>query len=257
MPDPVPDHWLQDRLGELKTSIVFCTRLPLFRTAAIGGGSLAKAAWAFPIAGVLVGLIAAAVYGLAHRTGIAAWPAAALSVGAALLVTGCLHEDGLADTADGFGGGSTREQKLDIMRDSRIGTYGVCVLIVALMLRVGTLASFFSIASAVWALLASHAGARAAMMAFMFIVPPARRDGLSSDAGQPPIESVGAAAALGFIIAAFCIGLLHATVALILLIVVVVLMAWLSRKQIGGQTGDVLGTVEQIAEIVILLVALR
>jgi adenosylcobinamide-GDP ribazoletransferase len=119
------------------------------------------------------------------------------------------------------------------------------------------LASFFSSASAVWALLASHAGARAAMMAFMFIVPPARRDGLSSDAGQPPIESVGAAIVLGFVIVAFCVGLLHAIVALILLIAVVALMSWLSRKQIGGQTGDVLGAVEQIAEIVILLVALR
>ncbi|MGA7432820.1 MAG: adenosylcobinamide-GDP ribazoletransferase [Xanthobacteraceae bacterium] len=253
----MPDHWLQDRLEELKASMVFCTRLPLFRTAMIGSGTLAKAAWAFPIAGVMVGLIAAAIYGLAHRTGIAAWPAAALCVVTALLVTGCLHEDGLADTADGFGGGTTREQKLDIMRDSRIGTYGVCALILALMLRVGTLASFFSIASAVWALLASHAGARAAMMAFMFIVPPARRDGLSSDAGQPPIESVAAAVALGFVIAAFSLGLLHAIVALVLLIIAGALMAWLSRKQIGGQTGDVLGAVEQIAEIVILLVALR
>jgi adenosylcobinamide-GDP ribazoletransferase len=253
----MPDHWLQDRLDELKASVVFCTRLPLFGTVAIGSDTLAKAAWAFPIAGLLVGLIAAAVYGIAHRAGIAAWPAAALSIGAALLVTGCLHEDGLADTADGFGGGATREQKLDIMRDSRIGTYGVCALILALLLRIGTLASFFSSASAVWALLASHAGARAAMMAFMAVVPPARRDGLSSDAGQPPIESVAAAVVLGFIIAAFCLGPLHAIVALILLIVAGALMAWLSRKQIGGQTGDVLGAVEQIAEIVILLVALR
>jgi adenosylcobinamide-GDP ribazoletransferase len=253
----MPDHWLSDRLDELKASLVFCTRLPLPRTAVVGSTALAKAAWAFPLAGLLVGLIAAAVYGFAHRIGIAAWPAAALSVGAALLVTGCLHEDGLADTADGFGGGTTREQKLDIMRDSRIGTYGVCALIVALLLRVGALASFFSSASAVWALLASHAGARAAMMAFMFVVLPARRDGLSSDAGQPPIESVAAAVALGFVIVAVCLGLLHAIAALILSVIVIALMAWLSRKQIGGQTGDVLGAVEQIAEIVILLVALR
>jgi adenosylcobinamide-GDP ribazoletransferase len=253
----MPEHWLQDRLDELKAGIAFCTRLPLPHAPAAGHIALAKAAWAFPIAGVLVGLIAALVYGLAHRLGIAAWPAAALSVGAALLVTGCLHEDGLADTADGFGGGAAREQKLDIMRDSRIGTYGVCALIIALLLRVGTLASFFSSATAVWALIASHAGARACMMAFMFIVPPARRDGLSSDAGQPPIESAAAAVAIGFVVAAICLGPLRAIVALVLLVVVVALMSWLSRRQIGGQTGDVLGAVEQIAEIVILLVALR
>jgi adenosylcobinamide-GDP ribazoletransferase len=251
------ENWLQDRIEELTASVVFCTRLPLLRTAVINSGALAKAAWAFPVAGVLIGLIVAAVYGIAHRAGIPAWPAAALSVAATLLVTGCLHEDGLADTADGFGGGKTREQKLDIMRDSRIGTYGVCALIVALLLRVGVLASFFTTASVGWALLASHAGARASMMAFMFLVPPARRDGLSSDAGQPPIESVGAAVALGFIVAAICLGPLRAIVALILLVVVIALMAWLSRKQIGGQTGDVLGAVEQVSEIVILLVALR
>jgi adenosylcobinamide-GDP ribazoletransferase len=250
------ENWLQDRVEELKASVVFCTRLPLLRAAA-NSGALAKAAWAFPLAGVLVGLVAAAVYGIAHRAGIPAWPAAALSVAATLLLTGCLHEDGLADTADGFGGGTTRDQKLEIMRDSRIGTYGVCALIVALLLRVGVLASFFSAASVGWALLASHTGARASMMAFMFLVPPARRDGLSSDAGQPPMESAGAALALGFLIAAICLGPLRAIVALVLLSVVAALMAWLSRKQIGGQTGDVLGAVEQISEIVILLVALR
>ena len=252
----IAETWLQDRAAELKASIDFCTRLPLAGAAPIAGSTIAKAAWAFPIAGLIVGLIGAVVYALAHRLGLPAWPAAALTVAATLLVTGCLHEDGLADTADGFGG-ATREQKLDIMRDSRIGTYGVCALIVALLLRVGVLASFFSAASVGWALIAAHAGARASMMALMFLVAPARRDGLSSDAGQPPIESAGAAVALGFVIAAICLGPLRAIVALVLLSVVIALMAWLSRKQIGGQTGDVLGAVEQVSEIVILLVALR
>jgi adenosylcobinamide-GDP ribazoletransferase len=238
-------------------SFAFCTRLPLWPSAGFPGGTLSRAAWAFPIAGIVVGLIAAAVYGLTHRAGVPAWPAAALSVAATLLVTGCLHEDGLADTADGFGGGATREQKLDIMRDSRIGTYGVCALVITLLLRVGVLASFFSSVTAAWALLAAHAGARATMMAFMFLVPPARRDGLSSDAGQPPVESAAAAAILGFIFAAISIGFTRAVVALILLAVVVAVMAWLSRMQIGGQTGDVLGAVEQISEIAILLVALH
>src|ERR1700733_8159169 len=253
----ISQSWLADRPAEFLASLAFCTRLPLSRTTPVAGDALAKAAWAFPLAGLVVGLIGAIVYALARKFGLPPGPGAALAVAATVLVTGCLHEDGLVDTADGFGGGATREQKLDIMRDSRIGTYGVCALILALILRISTLASFFSSASGVWALLASHAGARAAMMAFMFIVPPARRDGLSSDAGQPPIESVGAAIVLGFVIVAFCVGLLHAIVALILLIAVVALMSWLSRKQIGGQTGDVLGAVEQIAEIVILLVALR
>src|SRR5271157_4942953 len=135
------DTWLQDRLEELKASIAFCTRLPLLGATAVGSGAIAKAAWAFPVAGLLVGLIAAAVYGIAHRAGIPAWPAAVLSVAATLMITGCLHEDGLADTADGFGGGATREQKLEIMRDSRIGAFGAVALALSILIRAAALAA--------------------------------------------------------------------------------------------------------------------
>src|SRR6266436_5291222 len=100
---PISSLWLADRAEELKASIAFCTRLPLPRATPQGAKTLAKAAWAFPVAGLIVGLIGAAVYALAHRLGVPAWPAAALSVTATLVVTGALHEDGLADTADGFG----------------------------------------------------------------------------------------------------------------------------------------------------------
>ena len=168
------ETWFKDRIDELQASIVFCTRLPLLGTTAIKSGTLAKAAWAFPLAGVLIGLVAAAVYGIAHRAGIPAWPAAALSVAATLLVTGCLHEDGLADTADGFGGGTTREQKLDIMRDSRIGTYGTLALGISLWLRIGALADLPNAGLVACALIAAHAAARASLPGFMWLVGPAR-----------------------------------------------------------------------------------
>src|SRR5580692_2830126 len=249
------ETWLKDRIDELKASIVFCTRLPLLGTTAINSGTLAKAAWAFPIAGVLIGLIAAAVYGLAHRIGIAAWPAAALSVGAALLVTGCLHEDGLADTADGFGGGATREQKLEIMRDSRIGAYGVCALVVSILIRAGVLASLADPAWVAWALIAAHCAGRATLPVLMFLVGPARADGLSVTAGQPPREQAIAGAVLGVVILLVCLGLESALIAAVLLAVSVAVVARLSTAQIGGQTGDVLGALEQVGEILVLLVA--
>ena len=85
-----------------------------------------------------------------------------------------LHEDALADTADGFGGGQTREQRLHIMRDSRTGAYGVCALALSILLRVSALASLADTALVVPALIAAHAGARAVMPAFMLFVPPAR-----------------------------------------------------------------------------------
>ncbi len=249
-------NWLEDRAEELKASIVFCTRLPLLRATPIAGSAIAKAAWAFPIAGVLVGLIGAVVYALAHRAGLPAWPAVALTVAATLLATGCLHEDGLADTADGFGGGKTREQKLAIMRDSRIGVYGVCALAMSLVLRVAALASLPSAHAVVWALIASHAAARAAMPALMLMLAPARGDGLSFEAGRPPGEAVLAGAVIGFLILAICLHLGHGFLALILVAAIFALMAWLSMRQIEGQTGDVLGALEQASEIAVLLVAL-
>jgi adenosylcobinamide-GDP ribazoletransferase len=251
----ISDSWLENRAEELKASIVFCTRLPLLPATPLTGNSLSRAAWAFPVAGILVGLIGAIVYGIAHRLGLPPWPAAALSVAATMLATGCLHEDGLADTADGFGGGNTREQKLAIMRDSHIGAYGVCALAMSLLLRVGALASLPSAHAVVWALIASQAAARATMPALMLLLPPARGDGLSHDAGRPPGEAVAAAAVIGFLILALCLHFGHGLLALILLAAIVALVAWFATRQIGGQTGDVMGALEQVSEIAVLLVA--
>src|SRR5271154_843632 len=125
------DDWapsIGERAGELSTSILFLTRLPLPRHTPIGGVAVGQSVWAFPVAGVVVGLIGALVYAIAHRLGLPPWPAAGLAVAATIAATGCLHEDGLADTADGFGGGDTTERKLDIMRDRRVGASGVCAL---------------------------------------------------------------------------------------------------------------------------------
>ncbi len=249
--------WLAERVSELQTSVLFSTRLPLLRGSPIGGDALGQAAWAFPLAGVVVGVIGAVIYALAHRLGLPPWPAAALTVAATLAVTGCLHEDGLADTADGFGGGETRERKLDIMRDSRIGTYGVCALALSILIRVSALASLADPGLVAAALLAAHAAARATMPVVMFFLPPARSDGLSFAAGRPPGVRAGIAAVLGILILAFSLGPALAFVAVIALAIAIALMAQLSSKQIGGQTGDVLGAVEQVSEIVILLVALR
>ena len=252
----ISDNWLEHRAEELKASIVFCTRLPLLQATPLTGNSLSRAAWAFPIAGIVIGLVGAIVYGVAHELGLPPWPAAGLSVAATMLATGCLHEDGLADTADGFGGGNTREQKLAIMRDSHIGAYGVCALIMSLVLRVSALASLPGAHAVVWALIAAHSAARATVPALMLFVPPARGDGLSFDAGRPPGESVAAAAVIGFFILILGLHFGRGLLALIALAALAAAVAWLAKRQIGGQTGDVLGALEQAGEIAVLLVAL-
>jgi len=248
--------WLAARTGELNISVAFLTRLRFGREAPITGAGLAQAVWAFPIAGLLVGVIGAVVYGLAHGTGLPAWPTAALSVAATLVATGCLHEDGLADTADGFGGGATPERKLEIMRDSRIGTFALCALVMALLIRTSALASIAKPALVAAALIAAHGAARATMPVLMFFVPPARTDGLSFEAGRPSSERVAAAAILGVLFLAGSLGLRRAIAATILLVIVVALLARLTLRQIGGQTGDVVGALEQLSELVVLLVAL-
>jgi adenosylcobinamide-GDP ribazoletransferase len=189
--------------------------------------------------------------------GLPPWPSAALSVAATLLVTGGLHEDGLADTADGFGGGGTRERKLDIMRDSRIGTYGVCALTLSIVLRASAIAAIADPALVTMALIAAHGAARATMPVLMLLLPPARGDGLSFAAGRPAQERVIAAAVLGILILILCLGPGRGIAALIFLLVAVAVMAWLSASQIEGQTGDVLGAIEQGGEIIVLLAALH
>jgi adenosylcobinamide-GDP ribazoletransferase len=89
----IPDGWLADGASDLKASILFLTRLPLPRGTPVAGAAIARAAWAFPIAGALIGFIGAVVYELAHKIGLPPWPAAALAVAATLLATGCRHED--------------------------------------------------------------------------------------------------------------------------------------------------------------------
>jgi adenosylcobinamide-GDP ribazoletransferase len=255
--------WAAERAREVKVALAFLTRLPFTRIEPAGTPpdaaqpTLAQASWAFPLAGIAVGAIGAVVYAIAHRLGLPPWPAAALTVAATLAVTGALHEDGLADTADGFGGGQTREQKLAIMRDSRIGSYGVCALLVSILLRAAALASLAEPGAVAAALIAAHAGARAAMPALMFFLPPARSDGLSFTAGAPSIARVAAGAALALVVLLFGLGLVLTVAAAMMVAVAAALMAGLSERQIGGQTGDVLGATEQVCEIVMLLVALH
>jgi adenosylcobinamide-GDP ribazoletransferase len=241
--------------SDFKISLIFFTRLPVGHRVPIESADLARASWAAPLVGAIVGILGAGAYGLTYRIGLPPLAAAALALATTMLATGCLHEDGLADVADGFGGGATRGRKLEIMRDSRVGTYGVCVLALSLVLRVSALASLTKPALVVFALVAAHTAARAVLPAFMAFVPPARNEGLSASAGQPPRESIAAAAFIGIIALDVSFGITTGVVALVLLLSGFFCLAWICIKQIGGQTGDVLGALEQVSETIILLSA--
>ncbi len=240
---------------EIRIAVSLSTIWPVGPTHQLDDGEVARASWALPIAGLAVGLTGAIVYAIARRIGLPTDPAAVLALVATILVTGAIHEDGLADTADGIGGGKGREQRLEIMRDSRIGTYGACALALSILLRWSAVATIAEPASVASALLVSHAAARAQLPVFMWLIPPARADGLSAGAGQAPSQSALIAAGLGFLCLVFGLGLGKAILGFILLSFVGLGWAWLVTRQVGGQTGDILGALEQLGEIVILLMA--
>jgi adenosylcobinamide-GDP ribazoletransferase len=232
----------------------FFTRLPVEPQAA-GVWRLADSAWAFPLVGAGIGGVAAFALLSAQLIGLASWPAALLSVLAGIVLTGALHEDGLADTADGFCGGRDREEKLAILRDSRQGTYGVLAIVLSVLLRSAALAGIGDMIHAGLALVASHAASRAALPAVMIGLGSARPDGLGATAGKPRAGGAAAAALIGAAIALAALGPARGATALCLVGVVVFAVSQLARRQIGGYTGDVLGALQQVGEIVILLAA--
>ncbi|MDH2401074.1 adenosylcobinamide-GDP ribazoletransferase [Bradyrhizobium sp. SSUT18] len=246
---------LRDLIADLRMAASFVTILPVASSKPAEDGAVARATWALPVAGLLVGLTGALVYAIASRFGLTPNLAALLALATTALITGALHEDGLADTADGLGGGRTRERKLEIMRDSRIGSYGVCALILSFGLRWSALTAIANPWAVALALCAAHAAARAGVPAFMSLVTPARPDGLSASAGSPPGRSVAIAFALGTLALALALGPGKALVSLIVLSLAGLMLARLAIRQVGGQTGDILGAFEQTGEILILLVA--
>ncbi|WP_404290909.1 adenosylcobinamide-GDP ribazoletransferase [Microvirga sp. RSM25] len=213
-----------------------------------------------PFAGLLIGLVPAAVLGCALLLDLGPWLAAILSVGAMVLATGALHEDGLADVADSFGG-STREKRLEIMRDSRIGSFGASALFLTLALRIGALATLASRidGGAVTAvvLLVASLSRTAGLMPLVFL-SPARRDGMSQAVGQPARETfwlaAGIAGGIAVVLGALA-GLPPIGVALTLVLSGLsgVALTGFASRHLGGQTGDIAGAAQQVAEIAALI----
>jgi adenosylcobinamide-GDP ribazoletransferase len=244
-------------IEQLALGLVFLTRLPIRLRGALPDDAVARSAWSFPIVGVLVGLAGAAAAIAANGLGLPAFASALLALAATMAMTGALHEDGLADTADGLGGGKTREQKLEIMKDSRIGSYGVLALIVGVGLRAAALTTAVEDTRLhlLGALVAAHAGSRALLPLLMRALPPVRPGGLAASVGVPSSASSITALVLGTAAVFWGLGDVLGLLGFVAAAIGMVAVGALARRQLGGYTGDVLGAAQQIGEIILLLAA--
>ena len=242
----------EDWISALQSAAAFYTRLPF-----AGARHWPQAAIlpVLPVLGLAIGLGIGLVLALAHWLGAASLLAACLAVTAGVLLTGALHEDGLADTADGFGPAAIdAERRLEIMRDSRIGTYGGCALVLSLIARVAALAELPP-GMALLALVAAHSLSRAALAWPLLQLPAARADGVAAAQGRPgeadSLLTMAIGAAIGFL---FLIGRSPAAAILAPLAAAAtaLLCTQLMRRRIGGHIGDTLGATQQIVEIAVL-----
>jgi adenosylcobinamide-GDP ribazoletransferase len=241
---------LKEWHDDLHRAVGFLTRVPIPQPD--GSPGLARAYRVFPLAGAAIGGIIGLVYLGLLDIDLPTLGAAALALGAGILLTGALHEDGLADLADGFGGGRDTAGKLAIMHDSRIGTYGALILIVTFAARLSALAALpHSIILP--SLIAAHALARGVLPALAGAMPYARSDGVAVTGGRPEPVTVAIAGALALAVALLALPWSVALAATLVAVIGAACVAVLAMWQIGGQTGDVLGAAEQVSEIGVLL----
>jgi adenosylcobinamide-GDP ribazoletransferase len=234
----------------VRAAFVFLTRVPL------GGHPYATAEWTwapahFPLVGLVLGGLLAAIHRLLRPVG--ALPDATLVIAASLLLTGAMHEDGFADTTDALGGAVERARILELLKDSRIGTFGACALIVSLVGRVSLLARLGP--EATWALPLIGCAARVAPVWQMVALPYVSRPGTKSEhlTGVRPLQAAVATTWLVLVLgAAVALGRASATRALVLLSVLGAITAttsWRYSRRVGGFTGDFLGATEQLCEL--------
>jgi len=234
---------------ELATAFQFLTRLPM-PSVTFEEDSLSRSVKFFPLVGLAVGSGAALLQSIliVHL----ARPLTAFVVLTYLvLITGCLHEDGLADTADGFGGGWTKDRVLAILRDSRIGSYGAIALVLSLLARYLLLASL-PMERFIAYVISAHVLCRWSSLPLSYFLPPAReQEGQGARIAKlTSFSSLLFGSALSTAIVIFA--LRRSSVAPLLVAPLIVLVSgWFYNKKIGGITGDCFGATNQLTEIAI------
>ena len=245
--DISPVHW-----HDIPAAAGLLTRVPVRVNTDLAMQRGARAAWAYPIVGLKIAVALIGLGMIAQWAGIAPQIVAGLMLATSVILTGAMHEDGLADSADGLWGGWTKDKRLAIMKDSRTGAYGVLALILGLLLRWSALTAILQTDHWMAALIATAMLSRAAMVAIMTGLPNARDTGLSQSVGRPTPATAWLAIGVATLGAAVTLGLTAGTL-LIVAAVITSLWAGIAHQKIGGQTGDILGATQQLTEIALLI----
>jgi adenosylcobinamide-GDP ribazoletransferase len=252
-------------VADIGRAVRFCSRLPVpalpSEREPHGPPEIGALTRVMPLAGLVIGAIPALVLAAALALRLGPFVSATFAVATLTIVTGAFHEDGLADAADGLFGGATLEGRLAIMKDSRIGAFGACALILAFALRIGAVAALASrlpTGGAVAALLAAASLSRTAALMPLALLPPARAEGASAAVGRPDREAMRAAFVLALALTvALGLGAKLPPLALVVMPAFAALaglgVTRLAERLIGGQTGDIAGAAQQMAEIAALI----
>ena len=239
-------------ISDVAAALGLLSRLPISVDTDRATERGASAAWAYPLAGLILALIAGAVAQTALWLGLPSTIAAGLTLATLIITTGAMHEDGLADSADGLWGGWDKDHRLKIMKDSFIGTYGVLVLALSLLFRWSALGVVLDHGMLWPAILVYAMLSRAMMVPIMTALPHARTEGLSHSVGRPPPQTAYIALAIAAVAT-----LVLVQIWALWLIAACALTAFtcaaIAKSKIGGQTGDILGATQQLTEIATLL----
>lgn len=241
----------REAAGSLSTSFAFLTRIPLPSFLFRDHIAFARAAWAFPVVGLAIGGAQAALLLLLAALGLHPVFIAVLVLGASILLTGALHEDGLGDVADSLGG-ATRERKLEIMKDSRLGTFGVLALVLMASLKLTllmTLSQGVRAGVVLAVLVGAGVASRALMTAVWSLLPAASETGLGAD--RPTAITALIGVAIGCAVFVLLVPLHGAIVLLGALSAagIAAVFAVFARWQYGGATGDVCGATQMLTEL--------
>ena len=236
-------------LADIPASIGLLSRMPVKTDGKRG----AAAAWAFPVVGLILGALAAIIGWFAQTLGLSASLTAGIILVTLVITTGAMHEDGLADTVDGLWGGWDKARRLEIMKDSHIGVYGVIALVLSLILRWAALTALAQAGLLTTALIAIAALSRAPMVVMMAMMPGARDGGLSASVGQVGTKPAMIAVGIASITTITLLGWSGIS-AIVAVIIAGSTTALIAQNKIDGQTGDILGASQQISEIAALMV---